>query len=68
VRERLREIRTPTLLLVGRHDFITPPERVAEIREAVPGSRMIVFEESGHFPWFEEPDAFFRAVREFILA
>jgi proline iminopeptidase len=68
VRERLREIRTPTLLLVGRHDFITPPERVAEIREAVPGSRMIVFEESGHFPWFEEPDAFFRAIREFVLA
>jgi pimeloyl-ACP methyl ester carboxylesterase len=27
-----------------------------------------VFEESGHFPWFEEPDAFFRAVREFVLA
>jgi proline iminopeptidase len=66
VRDALHRVRVPTLILTGRHDFKTPPESVASLNRAIPGSRMVVFEESGHFPWFEEPGAFFREVRAFL--
>jgi pimeloyl-ACP methyl ester carboxylesterase len=68
VRDRLREITTPTLVLVGRHDFICSPVQAEIIRQGVPNATLHVFEQSGHFPWIEEPDAFFSAVRAFLDA
>src|SRR3954447_18770950 len=37
-----------------------------EIHKAIPGSRFVVFERSGHLPFFEEPEAFRRALEEFL--
>jgi proline iminopeptidase len=67
VRDQLHRIRVPTLILAGRHDFKTSPAQENALHQAIPGSRLVMFEESGHFPWFEEPDAFFNAIREFVL-
>lgn len=66
VRNDLYRIEVPTLVLVGRHDFITSPEQAQIIHEGIAGSKMVVLEKSGHFPWLEEPDAFFAEVRNFI--
>jgi len=66
VTSRLGEIRTPALILVGRDDFICPPSQAAIMHEGIPGSELVVFEESGHFPWVEQPDAFFAAVRGWL--
>jgi proline iminopeptidase len=38
------------------------------IRQGVPNATLHIFEHSGHFPWIEEPDAFFSAVRAFLDA
>jgi proline iminopeptidase len=57
--ERLGEIRAPTLILAGRHDWIMPPGPGAErLYRGIPGSELVVFEQSGHFPWHEEPERF----------
>lgn len=66
VTSRLGEIRAPTLVLVGRDDFICPPSQAAIMHEGIAGSELVVFEESGHFPWVEEPDAFFGAIRDWL--
>jgi proline iminopeptidase len=62
--ERLPEIRTPTLILAGRHDWILPVHEAAERTHAgIAGSTLVVFEESGHFPFIEEQSAYTAAVR-----
>lgn len=63
---RLGEIRVPTLVLCGRHDWITPLAASEEIARGIPGARLVVFDESGHGPQNEEPEKFHRVVREFL--
>lgn len=63
---RLGEIGTPTLVVVGRDDFVTPPSQARILHEGIPGSELVVFEHSGHFPYLEEPEAFFGAVRGWL--
>jgi proline iminopeptidase len=56
----------PSLFLVGRHDRNIGVEASAELARAMPRSELCVFERSAHFPDLEEPDAYLRAVREFL--
>ena len=63
VLHRLSEISVPTLVMVGRHDWITPPTMGAErIHAALPGSKLVIFEQSAHFPFIEEQDTFIATV------
>lgn len=67
VTARLGEISVPALMLVGRHDWITPPAQGAErLAAGIPGAELVVSEESGHFPFMEEPEAFVAAVRGWL--
>lgn len=61
-------IRTPTLVAACRHDFICSPIQAGVIHSSIQGSRLELFESSGHFPWLEEPDSFFDKVRIFASA
>jgi proline iminopeptidase len=63
---RLHEIQTPTLIVVGGDDFITPPSQAQRLHQAIAGSELMVLERSGHFPYVEEPEAFFGAVRDWL--
>lgn len=63
---RLGEIRMPTLVTVGRQDWITPVEAANELAHGIPGARLEIFEHSGHAPQDEEPDAYLRLVRSFL--
>jgi pimeloyl-ACP methyl ester carboxylesterase len=66
-RERdLRRLRVPTLVASGRYDLFCPPGPARTVAEAIPGARHAVFEESGHFPWLEEPAAFFATIDRFL--
>jgi len=63
---RLGEIRVPTLVAVGRHDWICPVPASEEIAAGIPGARLVIFEHSGHGPQSEERDAFLALVRSFL--
>ncbi|HKR99181.1 MAG TPA: alpha/beta hydrolase [Candidatus Dormibacteraeota bacterium] len=67
IRDRLPSITAPTLVTVGRDDWITPVAAAEEIARLIPSSRLVVFEESGHSPQLEEPERFQRVVREFLV-
>lgn len=64
--DRLGQIACPTLVLVGRHDWICGPVWAEVIAEHVPDVRTRVFEESGHIPQYEEPDAFVAVIEEWL--
>src|SRR5262249_9619921 len=65
---QLGRISAPTLVVVGRHDWITPPECATELAEGIPGARLLILEKSGHYPFVEQPTLFTRAVAQFITA
>lgn len=66
LRPRLKDIHVPTLVIVGRHDFITNVAMAEEMVRYIPGARLEVFEDSGHFAFIEEPEKFRRTIREFV--
>ena len=57
-RAELSRIVAPTLVAVGRHDWICPVDQAEEIHRLVPHSRLAIFERSGHSPQVEEREAF----------
>lgn len=64
--DRLGSIAAPTLVLVGSHDVFTSVPQSFRISRRIPDATTLVFEHSGHFPWIEEPDAFFAALRDWL--
>ena len=66
VRPRLGDLRVPTLVVCGRNDWITPLPKSQEIAGLIPGSRLEVFESSGHMPMVEENEKFISLVRSFL--
>jgi proline iminopeptidase len=63
---KLGEIMTPTLIVVGRNDFIAPVCQAQNLREGIPHSELAIFEQSGHFPFVEEAQEFFTCVRAWV--
>jgi len=66
LKPRLPEISVPTLITVGRTDWITPVSCSETIADLIPDSRLVVFEKSGHSPQIEEAEAWTKVVREFL--
>ena len=56
----------PTLLLWGAHDAIIPVEQGYLAAASMPGSRLEIFEDAGHFPHHSDPDRFTAVVRAFL--
>lgn len=63
--DRLGEISTPTLLIVGEKDVVTPEERTEELHRGIPNSRKLVLPEVGHFATVEAPATVSGALRDF---
>ncbi|MFK3978832.1 alpha/beta fold hydrolase [Micromonospora sp. NPDC050397] len=61
-RAELPSITARTVVITGRHDFICGPVWAEGLHQGIPGSRLVVLEESGHFGQIEEPEAFVEAV------
>lgn len=58
--------RLPTLIVWGGRDQIIPVAHARAANEALPGSRLVIFEGAGHFPHAEEPDAFADVLADFL--
>ena len=66
LRRRLGRISAPTLLCWGAHDKLAPLAPCGETwAREIPGARLRVFDDSGHVPHLEEPDAAADAISEF---
>ena len=66
LRSRLKTLKVRTVVLHGRHDVLLPLAGGEYLAEHIPEARLVVFEESGHAPHLEEPDAFNAALGELV--
>lgn len=62
----LSEVRAPTLICAGRHDPEAPLPCSEELARGIPGSRLEIFENSGHMIHLEEPGLFRTEVSGFL--
>lgn len=63
---QLPHLTCPTLVTVGRTDWITPVQCSQIIASLIPNAKLVIFEKSGHSPQIEEAEAWTQTVREFL--
>jgi proline iminopeptidase len=63
--DRLASIKVPTLVTVGDHDECDPSLSEA-IHAGIPGSRLVVFPQSGHMTFVDQTQLFLDAVDGFL--
>jgi pimeloyl-ACP methyl ester carboxylesterase len=56
----------PTLIIWGRRDKIIPVDHAEPAHQGMPGSRLELFEDSGHFPHLDDPARFTRTLSAFL--
>lgn len=58
--------RFPVLVITGRYDMNVAPANAWKMAHAIPGAKLVFFEESGHLPAYEEPEKYRKVVEEFL--
>ena len=56
----------PSLIIWGDKDPIIPVDHAYSAHEAMPGSRLEIFEGVGHFPHIEAPERFVEVLTDFL--
>lgn len=64
---RLGLIRVPTLVVSGRFDEATPALQETLV-QGIAGSQQLIFDQSSHLPFWEEPERYLRVVDEWLTS
>lgn len=62
---RLKEIQAPTLVMTSKYDAPVPPQYSKPLA-AIPNVKFFEFEDSGHWPFSDEPELFRREMENFL--
>jgi len=65
-RKELKNIKAKTLVIAGRYDGVSTPEFAVQYKKFMPKAQFEMFENSGHNPYLEEPEKFYRIFDAFI--
>jgi pimeloyl-ACP methyl ester carboxylesterase len=68
VMSRVKEIRVPTQLICGADDRLTPVKYHRFLEAQISAARLTIIDNAGHWVFWEQPEAFTRAVRAFLDA
>lgn len=66
LKPQLPAVSVPTLVTVGRGDWVTPVSSAQTIASLMPNAKLVIFEKSGHSPQVEERELFLATVRDFL--
>ena len=66
LRESVRGITHPSLVVAGPRDTLVPPEASAWLARALPNASLAVIDGAGHVPFISHRDAFLDATRAFL--
>ena len=61
----MHRINVPTLITVGKYYELTPACAL-RMKQALPNAELKVFPNSSHMPFYEEPDAYYPVLTEFL--
>ncbi len=67
LRRRLRYLTAPTLVVHGGDDGLLPVSYAEEMVRLIDGASLVVIDRAGHYPMFEQEDAFIEAVEAFLV-
>ncbi len=62
----LPKIKTPTALIWGENDKVTPPEVAEEFNNLLPDSKLFWIKKCGHAPMMEHPDKFNSIIKKWF--
>jgi pimeloyl-[acyl-carrier protein] methyl ester esterase len=68
LRPQLASVRTPTLIVSGQHDRVTPPGASAALATAIGGAHAVCIPRAGHLGFLSHPEAFDAALAAFLNA
>ena len=61
-----RAIKRPTLIVTGAKDPLRERGYGEVLQKDIAGSELVVFDEAGHFPHIDQPEAFNKVAIEFL--
>jgi 3-oxoadipate enol-lactonase len=61
-----RDVRVPTIFIVGDQDALTFPSLIEATAAAIPGARVATIAGAGHSPYFEQAEAFNAVLEAFL--
>jgi proline iminopeptidase len=65
-RRELKNITAPTLIIGGRYDGVSTPEYAVQYKKFMPQAKFVMFEQSAHNPYLEEPEKFYNLFEDFF--
>jgi proline iminopeptidase len=63
----MHQLTMPILIVTGTHDEIGPA-CASRMHNVLPDSQVVVFPNSSHVPFYEEPDDYFTTLQDFLSA
>jgi pimeloyl-ACP methyl ester carboxylesterase len=64
----LQEVTVPTLIICGKEDKITPPEKAEYMNQHIKGSELAIIEKAGHLSTLEQPAEVNSRINRFIVS
>ncbi|HEY6252188.1 MAG TPA: alpha/beta hydrolase [Candidatus Angelobacter sp.] len=65
---KLAGFQFPVLIINGRYDMNVAPLTAWHLQQAIPGAKLVFFEQSGHLPSYEEPEKYISVLEGFLNA
>ena len=65
-RQKLKDVKARTLIIAGRYDGVSTPEFAVQYKTFMPQAQFVMFEQSGHNPYLEEPEKFYTLFNTFF--
>ena len=63
---RIKKINSPTLLMHGKNDIIALPQNSEDLAKLISGAKVVLFDDSAHMIFVEEPEKFVKTLLEFL--
>jgi len=67
VTPHLSKIRVPTLVIFGKQDSVVPVKDGLLADQHIPDSKLVLIDQCGHFPMFEQTDEYLDALQAFLF-
>jgi len=66
LRPEVKNIRNPTLVVVGLRDTATPPALSKDLAANLPGAKLVELPHCGHSPHIQDPEGFWNLLKPFL--